>query len=104
MTYTVSITDEAAMDLDGIFKYIDIQLNAPVNAGKQLQALETRIKSLEFFPNRFPRCKRKPWSSMGVRFAVVGRYLVFFLPNEGVQTVTVVRVMYGGSKETSRFI
>ena len=90
------MTEQAAADLRSIFEYITYDLLAGQNALAQLDRLEQAILSLEEMPERYHRYEREPWKGRNLRMMPVDRYLVFYIPQEVKQTVTVLRVMFGG--------
>ena len=96
MIYTVQISSRAESDLREIYEYIAYELESVSNASRQLQRLEEEILSLDQMPNRYPAYLEEPWYSRGLRVMSVDNYLVFYIPNAATQTVTVIRVMYGG--------
>lgn len=96
MIYTVQISSRAESDLREIYAYIAYELLSPPTAAQQLQRLEENILSLDQMPNRYPAYQKEPWYSRGLRVMSVDNYLVFYIPNAATQTVTVIRVMYGG--------
>ena len=96
MIYTVQISSRAESDLREIYEYIAYELESVSNASRQLQRLEEEILSLDQMPNRYPVYQKEPWYSRGLRVMSVDNYLVFYIPNAATQTVTVIRVMYGG--------
>ena len=61
MIYTLTITDEVKEELREIYKYISVDLCAPINASKQLDRIEKNILSLSEMPNRFPRYLDDLW-------------------------------------------
>ena len=96
MKYCVRMTEQAAADLRSIFEYIAYGLLAGQNALAQLDRLEQAILSLEEMPERYHRYEREPWKGRNLRMMHVDRYLVFYIPQEDKQSVTVLRVMFGG--------
>lgn len=96
MIYTVQITSRAESDLRAIYEYIAYELLSPPTAARQLQRLEEEMLSLDQMPNRYPAFLDEPWHSRGLRVMSVDNYLVFYIPDVATQTVTVIRVMYGG--------
>lgn len=96
MTFEVQISEQAEMDLRGIFEYIAFDLLAPENAAGQLDRLEGAIGKLDHMPEKYRRYEREPWRSRGLRVFPVDNYLVFYIPNTETKVVTVIRVMYGG--------
>ena len=53
MIYDIVISDQAEIDLRGIFEYIAFELQAPENAGGQLDRLEACIMDLDHMPKRY---------------------------------------------------
>ena len=96
MIYEVEISEQAEVDLRGIYEYIAFSLLAPESAGNQLDRLEEGILSLEQFPMRHRVYEEEPWYSRGLRILPVDNFVVFYIPNEETAVVTVIRVLYGG--------
>ncbi len=96
MSYEIRMTPQAQNDLRGIFEYIAFTLQSPQNAAGQLDRLEGSIDSLEQMPERFRVYDKEPWRSRNLRIMPVDHYLVFYIPNREEETVTVIRVIYGG--------
>lgn len=96
MSYEIRMTPQAQNDLRGIFEYIAFTLQSPQNAVGQLDRLEGSIDSLDQMPERFRVYDKEPWRSRNLRMIPVDHYLVFYIPNREEETVTIVRVMYGG--------
>lgn len=96
MRYEVTLTPEAKHDLQEIYRYIAVDLQSELNAISQLDRLEENILKLDEMPERFMVYDRKPWRSRNLRVMPVDNYLVFYITDHHVKTVTVLRVMYGG--------
>ena len=96
MSYEVTLTPEAKRDLRGIYRYIAVDLQSEQNANGQLDRLEERILKLNEMPERFRVYDKEPWRSRNLRIMTVDHYLVFYIPDHHQQTVTVIRIMYGG--------
>ena len=96
MNYTVNISPQAEADLRAIFEYAAFERHSTANAVRQIQRLEESIFSLDQMPNRYRAYTKEPWHSRGLRVMPVDNYLVFYIPDDAVQAVTVIRVMYGG--------
>lgn len=95
--YHVKLSDQAENDLRTIFEYIAFELLSPDHAKEQLERLEEQIDRLDQMPDRCASYKEEPWHSRGLRFVPVDHYVVFYLPNKESRTVTILRVLYGGS-------
>ena len=96
MMFDVQISEQADIDLRGIFEYIAFELLVPENAAGQLDRLEEAISELDHMPEKFRRYEREPWRSRGLRVLPVDNYLVFYISDMETKIVTVIRVMYGG--------
>ncbi|WP_310602584.1 type II toxin-antitoxin system RelE/ParE family toxin [Anaerosporobacter sp.] len=73
-----------------------IELLVPETATKQVQRIMKNIRTLEQMPMHHQLFEDEPWRSQGIRYFLVDNYLVFYLPNESENMVSVVRIMYGG--------
>ncbi len=102
MTFSVEITDRAKTDLKDIFEYIAFELYSPESAAGLLSRLQKRIGELTEMPERYRRYDREPWRTRNLRVMPVDKYLVFYILNSTTQTVTVIRIMYGGRDVQAR--
>ena len=96
MTFKIKLTEQAEKNLRSIFEYIAYDLQSVQVAVGQLDRLEKNILSLDSIPERFRAYNKEPWRSRGLRIMPVDNYIVFYIPDRNTETVTVVRVMYGG--------
>ena len=96
MIYEVTTTEQAESDLRGVFEYIAFELLSPENAKGQLERLEEHIMGLEILPEKFRAYEKEPWKNRGLRVMPVDNYLVFYIPDDETETVTVIRVLYNG--------
>lgn len=60
MTFDIQISEQADIDLRGIYEYIAFDLLAPENAAGQLDRLEDAINKLDYMPEKFRRYDREP--------------------------------------------
>lgn len=107
MMFDVQISEQADKDLREIYEYITFTLMSPDSAVGLLDRLEEAIGNLDHMPKRYRRYESEPWRSRGLRFFPVDNYLVFYIPDEELEVVTVIRVLYGGmdvSNELRRHI
>ena len=63
---------------------------------KRRQDRRRGLRALDEMPMRFRLYDEEPWRSVGLRFFPVDNYLVFYLPDESKNTVSIVRIMHGG--------
>jgi toxin ParE1/3/4 len=68
----------------------------PDTAKGQTRRIMDAIKTLDTFPMRYSLYKDEPWNSKGLRFLPIDNYMVLYLPNEEMETVNIVRIMYIG--------
>lgn len=96
MTYHVVLTRQTETDLGELFQYIAVNLQSVQNASGQLDRLEKAIASLEQLPERFRVYDQPKWRERNLRVMPVDHYLVFYIPDHDSETVTVLRILYGG--------
>lgn len=90
--YTVRITDKTLADMEEIYNYIAIQLNAPENAMRQYNRIAGAIEGLHIFPERAKLMESEPERMMGLRQLVVDNYSAFYVIED--MEVIVTRVLY----------
>jgi toxin ParE1/3/4 len=95
MTYDVTISGQARLDMKNIYEYIANVLVEPVIAEKQYTRIENAIYTLDFMPERFRRYDKEPWRSRNLRIMLVDNYNVFYIVDNSEQVVTVIRIIYG---------
>ena len=93
--YEVNITDEALDDMEKIYEYIAFELLSPENAMGQYNRIADAILTLDSLPDRFALFESEPEHSWGMRRMVVDNYLVCYIVDSGIVTVT--DVLYGAS-------
>lgn len=96
MKWKVKYSAEAKRDLEGIYDYISSVLLEPQIARGQVERIISSVKKLDSMPQRYRLCDYELWRNQGVRFLTVDNYIAFYLPNETDNSVTVIRIMYGG--------
>lgn len=90
--YVVRITDRALADMEEIYNYIAIQLQAPENAMGQYNRIAEAIEGLGVFPERVKLVESEPERIMGLRQLVIDNYSVFYVIED--IDVIVTRVLY----------
>lgn len=95
MEYQVSLTPQAAAQIQRIGQYIATSLGQPDTADRWMDHLQKEIAGLAFMPLRFPLTEEEPWRSRGIRRMTVKNFLVYYLTDEGSQRVSVTAVIYG---------
>ena len=94
--YCVEYSEEAMEDLRAIYRYIAYELLAPQAARGQTDRIQDAIDELNCFPEKYQLVQWEPWFSMGLHQRPVDHYIVYYLINPEQETVSVVRILYGG--------
>ena len=95
MTWRIEISKVAKQSLLEIENYIADVLQEPATAEKQLHRIRDAIRKLDHFPLRHQLYEYEPWHGLGFRVFPVDNYLIFYLPNEEVETVIISHIIYG---------
>ncbi len=93
--YKVQITDKALADMEEIYNYIAIQLQAPENAIGQYNRIAKAIEELNIFPKKARLMESEKERAIGLRQLVVDNYSVFYVVEN--ERVIVMRVLYSAS-------
>lgn len=93
--YKVQITDKALADMEEIYNYIAMQLQAPENAIGQYNRIAKAIEELNIFPEKVRLMGSEKERTMGLRQLVVDNYSVFYVIEN--ERVIVMRVLYSAS-------
>lgn len=100
--FIVQITDKALADMENIYDYIAIQLQAPENAMGQYNRIAEAIEKLDAFPERVKIMESEPECTMGLRQLPIDNYSVFYVIKG--ERVIVTRVLYSASDISRRLI
>ena len=95
--YRIQYSPAALDDLKDIYAYLAYGLKAPSMARNQANRINAEIGSLDFMPCRYEQVDWEPWKSMGMRKVPVNNFVVFYKVDLDAMTVTVFRIVYGGS-------
>lgn len=94
--YKVIYSPEASEDLKAIYRYIAVDLGEKGNAKNQTERIRRKIHGLTTFPEKYKAVDWKPWSEINMRQVAVDNYVAYYLVDNDIRTVTVVRIFYGG--------
>jgi toxin ParE1/3/4 len=95
-TYQITYSSEALDDIRKIYSYIAFELQVPETALNQVNRIRKQIRSLDFMPMRYGIVDWEPWKSMKMHKLPIDNYIVFYLADSNLHTVTIVRIVYGG--------
>jgi len=94
MSYHVNLTEQADLDLRGIYEYYAFTRFEPRLGKKIKQRIIEKLYSLNEMPHRYPAYQEEPWKSLGLRQVFAGSYCGLYFINEDI--VQVIRILYGG--------
>lgn len=94
MIYKILFSDEAHLDLRGIYNYLKYQFKASNTADNILIDLKQGIRSLSQFPEIFQRIEDNGYLNHNVRLLPVKKYVVIYLVNNEESTVTILRIFH----------
>jgi addiction module RelE/StbE family toxin len=95
MIFRVEYSERAASDLADIIGYISDKLCNPQAAERFYNAVSEKLGLLREHPYMFPLRHDEKLSAEGVRFAVIGNYLIFYLVDDDNSVVSIARILYG---------
>ena len=98
--YSVRVTDTALSDMEQIYDYIAINLNAPDTAMGQYDRIADAIESLGEMPERIKVVEFEPERSRKIRRMNVDNYSVFFFIYG--EELIVTNVLYSASDISNR--
>lgn len=101
-SYVVNITETALADMEKIYEYIAYELLAPENAMGQYNRISEAILSLDSLPEKYMLFEQEPEHSWGMYRMAVDNYLVCYIIDPGVVTIT--DVLYGASNIHARLL
>ena len=94
--YKVYYSVDVLGDLREIYSYIANELLVPETAKAQLRRIRKEVRSLDFVPARYTLVEWEPWHPMKMHQFPVDNFIVYYLVDDKVRTVTVARIFYGG--------
>ncbi len=95
-TYQVIYSPEALDDIRKIYSYIAYELQVPDTALNQVNRIRKEMRSLDFMPMQYSIVDWEPWKSIPMHKIPVDNYVVFYLVDSNLHTVTVIRIVYSG--------
>ena len=93
--YSIQYTEESLQDLRDIYDYISAELKSPGVAAAQVKRIRDEIRSLSMFPKRYRIVEWEPWASRGMHQMTVDHFIVFYISDDKMTSVQIVRVIYG---------
>ncbi len=94
--YSVSYSENALNDLKEIYSYIANELFVPDTAAAQVTHIREVVRSLDMMPDRHALVEWEPWHSKGMHQLPVDNFIVYYLVDDKMRNVIVVRIFYSG--------
>ena len=95
MDFKVKLSQEALGDIDSIINYISNELSNPQAAERFFHTVNEKITLLGKNPYIYPLHHDEELRAKGLRFVVIGNYLMFYLIDEGNSIVNIAGIIYG---------
>ena len=92
--YFVNNTDLAEEDIITTVNYISRELKAPMAAKGLLDEIEKHEENLSISPNMYPNVPDEYLASLGLKFAIIKNYLLFYFIDEKNNIVNVIRFLH----------
>jgi len=103
MAFKVEYSERAAADLADIIAYISGEFCNPYAAERFYNSVNKKLALLREQPYMFPLHHDVKLNAEGVRFAVVGNYLMLYLIDEDNSAVSIARILYGSRDISTAF-
>ena len=95
MIFKLRYSERAADDLEDIINYISDELCSPQAAEHFFNAVDEKLGLLREHPYMFPLYHDEKLNADGVRFAVIGNYLLLYLVDDENSVVNIARILHG---------
>ena len=95
MAYKLIVSKETHSDIDGIVTYIIQVLKSPQAANSFLDDVERSYRSITDNPYMYSLCRDIRLQRKGYRKIPIKNFLVIYRVDETVESVLVVRIVYG---------
>ena len=94
MKYEVVLSNQAELDVRGLYEYIAYEKHAPEIAATLLGRIEKQVLKLDEMPYRYRKYEMEPWRSRELRMMPIENFIAFYIPDDENRTVTVIRILY----------
>lgn len=92
--YSITILPLAEEDIKGYTDYIAFELKSPKRAIDTAKGLKDTINKLAIFPKRHALDEDEILASYGIRKAYYKNYKIYFLINEHMKNIYILRVFH----------
>ena len=94
--YAYSFAPKARTDLEDVLRYIEEELSNPKAAVDMAKTFFEKIDTLRASPLSGRKIDNEYVLDQNLRKFFVGKYIVFYKPDEDNRTIIIVRIIYGG--------
>ena len=101
--FRINITDGCYNDIKNIADYISTVFLDDNLANKVVLELFADIKKLSYLATTFQLCENEKLSSKGIRKYRVKKYIIYYVVNENVKVVNVLRIRHSLQDENRFF-
>ena len=92
--YKIRMSDLAEEDLENAGDYIAFVLLNPIAAEDTVKGIRTRIRELQYFPERHELDEDSVLAELGIRRFYFKEYKIFYKIEHKVHTVFIVRILH----------
>lgn len=92
--YSVLFAPIAIEDLRKIRRYIALELCEPETAAALVNRIREEILKLQSFPYSHQLVRDSVMAQLGIRYLIVGNYMVYFRIQENIKTIEVLRIAH----------
>ena len=103
MVFKVKYSEQANDDLADIIRYIGDELCNPQAAERFYAAVNKKLDLLREHPYMFPLHRDEKLNAEGIRFTIIGNYLMLYLVDDESSVVNITRILYGKRDMSSVF-
>jgi toxin ParE1/3/4 len=96
MACNVIITKEAEADIDGIVRYIAVELKNTDVAKSLLDDVENVYRNISGQPDMYGYCNDGRLRNKGYRKITIKNYIIVYRVSEDKESAIILRVFYGG--------
>jgi len=94
MDFNYCISPQARVDLLETIKLIHDDFDNPQAAARFNRNVYKMIGTICSSPYLFPKSTNERLAALGIRYAIVGNYLLLYVPDDETETVNILRIVY----------
>lgn len=95
MNYSLDITESFENDVSSVIDYISHKLYNPAAAERLLKNAENTVSKIAENPFIYPLYHDEKIAEKGYHYAVISKYIIFYLIDEANKIIHISRFLYG---------